>query len=344
MTESTLPNTCGRILLGDYSPQLKERLAERIAGFRAFDTSNVPAIPYISAWHEDEQVIWYEFAGRRLLSMLGCDCSGLAEAFRESIVDYRVFRQSEIENDVQERVISGSELTSARTDLRRQFMESGTVEAVYQIALPDDSIRWLKDNAVIETFRRDRLCLSLGVLTDISKEMEHKELLEQIGYIDGLTNLPNRNIMTRSIEVRIGQVERRQMQDFVFLLLDLDHFKQVNDTHGHQAGDHVLATVAEVMCASKRREEEIGRYGGEEFYGLIHGDLTTGRLFAERLRQAVESAIISYQSAIIPVTISIGLAAASEITPLSIERLIRQADRRLYDAKRSGRNRVVWQD
>jgi diguanylate cyclase (GGDEF)-like protein len=213
--------------------------------------------------------------------------------------------------------------------------------------MPGGKKIWLKDQAMIEIFADDEICLSIGCLTDVSKEMEQKELLEKVGYFDELTKLPKRSIMQRIIEINIGNLDRGHIKDFVFLLLDIDHFKRVNDTHGHQAGDQVLVNLAEVMCSTKRQEDEIGRYGGEEFYAFSTSSLQNGLQFAERLRMAVAANEFIYNQERIPVTVSIGLVAASqlaEVGKITVEELVRVADRRLYAAKQGGRNRVIGKD
>jgi diguanylate cyclase (GGDEF)-like protein len=180
--------------------------------------------------------------------------------------------------------------------LREKVKKAGAVEFVYQLALPGGKTIWLKDQANIEVFAEDQICLSIGCLTEVTKEMEQKDLLEKMGYFDELTQLPKRTILQRIIEMNIGNLRRGHIKDFVFLLLDLDHFKAVNDTHGHQAGDQVLVGFAEVMRATKRHEDEIGRYGGEEFYGFSIGGLKNGLQFAERLRLAVANTDFHLQS------------------------------------------------
>jgi diguanylate cyclase (GGDEF)-like protein len=200
---------------------------------------------------------------------------------------------------------------------------------------------------MIEVFAGDEICLSIGCLTDVTKEMEQKDLLEKFGYFDELTKLPKRSIMQRIIEINIGNLHRGYIKDFVFFLLDIDHFKAVNDTHGHQAGDKVLESLAEVMCSTKRQEDQIGRYGGEEFYAFSIGGLKNGLQFAQRLRVAVEANDFIYNQQRIPVTVSIGLVSAgqlAEVSEITMEELIRVADRRLYVAKQSGRNRVIGED
>lgn len=106
----------------------------------------------------------------------------------------------------------------------------------------------------------------------------------------------------------------------------------------------MLAHLAEVMTATKRKGDEIGRYGGEEFFGLTHGNIQSGRDFAERLRRKVEKTPFVYKGQNIVVTISIGLVSATQLDKLEAENLISTADRRLYLAKQQGRNRVIAVD
>ena len=335
---------CGKILTGQYSPELQKRVGMCISTFQSYDASGVPVIPYISAWEEGKTDIWYEFVSKKFCDLLDCSADQAVEAFKKSIVDRRVYSFQEVETKVQEDVLSGQELQMHRSGLREEGEKTGAVEAVYKIAVGDGGIVWLKDQASIETYGSDKICISLGCLTDVTKEMEQKSLLEKIGYFDELTNLPNRNIMYRILEIHIAQFQRKSIRDFIFLMLDIDHFKKVNDTYGHQAGDHVLATLAEVMSATKRKGDEIGRYGGEEFYGLTHGDIRSGWEFAERLRHKVEKTPLIYKGQKIHVTISVGLASASQLAGINAENLITTADKRLYIAKQSGRNQVVAGD
>lgn len=334
----------GKILAGGFSPSLCRRLTECVAALAALEKISSPIIPYIAAWREEEKIIWYEYVGARFLSLLGCGRGELDEVFRQSIVDRRLYRYGERESKVEEEIVTRAELRGDQAGLREEVKKAGAVEFVYQLALPGGKTVWLKDQANIEVFAADRICLSIGCLTEVTKEMEQKDLLEKIGYFDELTKLPKRTILQRIIEMNIGNLHRGHIHDFVFLLLDLDHFKAVNDHHGHQAGDQVLVTLAEVMRATKRHEDEIGRYGGEEFYGFSIGGLQNGLLFAERLRLAVANTEFLFNGERIPVTVSIGLVAASQLAgagKITVEELVRVADRRLYVAKEEGRNRVV---
>jgi diguanylate cyclase (GGDEF)-like protein len=341
---SSLPAYYGKLLNGPFSSELKTRLGEYIGICRAFDGSGVPAIPYISAWEENSHDIWYEFVSSRFLRLLGCSESQAVSAFRSSIIDRRVYQYRDVETKIEEEVLAGTELMKHRHGLREEGKKTGAVEAVYKITVANDKVVWLKDQATIETYVTDGICISLGCLTDVTKEMEQKALLEKIGYFDELTNLPNRNIMVRILEINISQLQRQSITDFIFLMLDIDHFKKVNDTYGHPAGDYVLSTLAEVMSATKRKGDEIGRYGGEEFFGLTHGTIRSGWEFAERLRCKVERTPFVYKGNEIHVTISVGLTAATELADLTAEHLIGSADKRLYSAKQRGRNQVIAED
>jgi diguanylate cyclase (GGDEF)-like protein len=342
---SDLAGPGGKILAGGFSPRLCQRLTECVTAMAALEKISSPIIPYIAAWREHEKIIWYEHVGARFLALLGCNRGEVDEVFRQSIVDRRLYRYAEREHKVEEEIVTRAELRGAQDGLREEVKKAGAVEFVYQLALPGGKTIWLKDQANIEVFVEDRICLSIGCLTEVTKEMEQKDLLEKIGYFDELTKLPKRTILQRIIEINIGNLRRGHINDFVFLLLDLDHFKAVNDTHGHQAGDHVLLGFAEVMRATKRHEDEIGRYGGEEFYGFSIGGLQNGLQFAERLRLAVANADFVFNRERIPVTVSVGLVAASQLAAvgeITVEELVRVADRRLYVAKEEGRNRVVF--
>jgi len=334
----------GRILHGRYSNALKTRVSEGIKALIECEKLAHSIIPYIAAWHEDERIIWYEYAGQEFSDLLDCSFKSLAESFRKSIIDQRVYRYTNRERKVEERIISRDELRGAWKGLREEVKESGRVEAVYKVLTSDNNTVWLKDQASIETFEEDNTCISIGFLTDVTKEMELKDLFQRIGYIDELTKLPRRSILDRILEINIGNLQRGHIEDFVLMLIDVDHFKLVNDRHGHQAGDHVLATLADVMKSTTRKQDEIGRYGGEEFYGFTVGEINIGLKFAERLRKRVEKYRFTFKKENIPITVSIGLISATQVgkvESLTADQLIFLADKSLYAAKQSGRNRVA---
>jgi two-component system, cell cycle response regulator len=159
---------------------------------------------------------------------------------------------------------------------------------------------------------------------------------------DQLTGLFNRRYMSRHLGTLISNANATG-KPVSFLILDIDYFKQVNDTHGHDIGDEVLREFATRISANVRGIDLACRYGGEEFVVVMPDtDLNFAYMVAERLRQAVADAPFSISSGPgqLPVTISIGVTA-SEGTGDTAEALLKRADQALYRAKRDGRNRVV---
>ena len=174
------PTYCGKILTGHYSPRLKERVAKCISSSRAFDETGNPSICYIAAWHEKDRIIWYEFAGGRLSELLGCESSQVAEVFRKSVVERRVYKYQAEESGIKKEILHRPELTSFRKELREEVKKTGITEAVYKLALSEGRTFWLKDQAEIERYPEDQSSISLGCLTVVSKEMEAAEEREKL--------------------------------------------------------------------------------------------------------------------------------------------------------------------
>ncbi len=157
---------------------------------------------------------------------------------------------------------------------------------------------------------------------------------------DPLTGITNRRGGDKALRDSLGSNE-----PVILLLLDIDHFKAVNDTHGHAAGDQVLRQVASTLERRSRRGDVVVRHGGEEFFVLITGaDPKLAETIGERYRQAIETMALSEAAGVKGVTVSIGTAvweAAEQGASPSPERMLAVADAALYEAKRGGRNRVV---
>ncbi len=133
---------------------------------------------------------------------------------------------------------------------------------------------------------------------------------------------------------------RRHGRPFSVALLDIDHFKRVNDRYGHVAGDRVLRAVAKLLDENRRTEDFLGRYGGEEFAVLLpETGLDAAAAAAEKLRRCVEKAKMNYEGAVIPVTLTAGVAEASS-ADTDPARLFSRADKALYSGKAGGRNRI----
>jgi hypothetical protein len=172
----------GKILKGNYSKKLKNRVSEYIQNLQAFEKTGVPIINYLAAWEDEKKSIWYEFASRKFLNIMGCEPSEIDGVFRNSVVDRRVYKYLSEDEHIEKDAINKSQISFSREKLRNESEKEGNTEAVYKI-LPDQGRAvWLKDIAKIEIHKDDNICLSLGFMTDITKEMtvfEEKERLAE---------------------------------------------------------------------------------------------------------------------------------------------------------------------
>ncbi|MDZ7938814.1 MAG: GGDEF domain-containing protein [Rhodoferax sp.] len=165
--------------------------------------------------------------------------------------------------------------------------------------------------------------------------------LERLTRQDGLTGLFNRNTF---VELTRQELQRAQRQHHAttILLLDLDHFKKVNDTWGHPAGDAVLRHVASLTQRTVRSTDLVGRLGGEEFIILLPAtSVDAARRLAEKLRSQIEASQVEWEGTSIRVTVSMGLAGVPADEKRDFESLYTDADKALYLAKQRGRNCVV---
>ena len=164
--------------------------------------------------------------------------------------------------------------------------------------------------------------------------------LEQLASFDALTGLANRRSVLEKAKFEMSRALRTEHQ-FSFLMIDIDHFKKVNDTFGHAAGDQVLHQIAEIMVCELRNIDICGRIGGEEFLVVMPDtNLDKALIAAERLRMAVASCNFHLSDQVFPITISIGAVVPSLGKEASLDALLAEADRALYKAKSNGRNRV----
>ena len=167
------------------------------------------------------------------------------------------------------------------------------------------------------------------------------DIYRELAATDSLTSLINRRRFLEIAENAHQQMKIDKSQ-LAIIMLDIDHFKNVNDLHGHKAGDQVLITVAASIKKSLRGNDVAGRYGGEEFIILVDGATPDQCLnIAERIRQAVARLSIQIDQGIVKVTISLGLACMDPDQVLPLDGLINCADQAMYMAKQQGRNRVV---
>ena len=190
----------------------------------------------------------------------------------------------------------------------------------------------------------ENVCIILFDVTDaaIYRSMHQAAMkkLEMVSRVDGLTQLFNRSHWQSRLAEEFSRAARYQAP-LSLIMFDLDHFKSVNDTHGHLGGDAVLVQVSAIIKAALRDSDIAGRYGGEEFGIVLPNTNAEGaRVVAERLRNTIQATPVPFDKIQIPVTASLGIAEFVHSIK-DAEEFIANADAALYEAKESGRNRVI---
>ena len=181
-------------------------------------------------------------------------------------------------------------------------------------------------------------------LENLTKELERKnKILDNLANIDGLTEIYNHRYFQNALDQEINRSHRNEGY-LSLLLIDIDHFKVFNDTHGHQAGDFILKEFAQILKNNLRQYDILARYGGEEFVIILpETDSESGLAVGEKLRKEIENTSFVENKQFYHVTASFGLAsnkpAAEDL--FSKSNFINMADTALYDSKNQGRNRVT---
>jgi diguanylate cyclase (GGDEF)-like protein len=200
------------------------------------------------------------------------------------------------------------------------------------------------DDYLTKPFHHEELIARVGVgrrIIGLQREIEAKNLLlKELALTDALTGLPNRRAIEDWATRQLSGAARYGFPFWV-ALADLDHFKTVNDTHGHDAGDTVLKTFSEILKHNSRRSDICGRMGGEEFLSILtHATEENARAVVNRVRAELEATKFIFDGNNLTVTASFGVAGFSGAQAPDFNRLVAQADAALYSAKRRGRNRV----
>ncbi|MDD1620024.1 MAG: CHASE domain-containing protein [Methylococcaceae bacterium] len=257
---------------------------------------------------------WLDFTGRSLFEEIG-------RGWLESVYPAHV------------------ELVAKLLDWHFQLRKPFSVE--YRLRRHDGEYRWIMDTGVPRFDEDGDFMGFIGSCIDITEHKKMEEELWELATTDGLTGLLNRRHFLVCLQEEFDRSQRNAELHSSVLMLDLDHFKRINDGYGHAAGDAVLKHFAEIIHAEQRKIDVVGRLGGEEFAIILPDTgLSEARVFAERLRKAVADKPLQQQDTNIEITVSIGIALLSAATE-NPDSVLRDADRALYVAKESGRNQVV---
>ncbi len=208
-----------------------------------------------------------------------------------------------------------------------------------ELVLPGGTRVW--HTTLTPVYEEERITSIVGSAQDITERKRAEEHLRYLATTDELTGLYNRRHFMEILDTEIERA-KRYGQSLALISLDIDHFKTINDTHGHAVGDAALEHLAAQLLACKRQPDSLGRLGGEEFALIApHTDRAGATELAERIRSELERTPIELESTSLHPTISLGVTALNVQDNDTIDALLKRADDALYEAKRTGRNRTV---
>lgn len=347
-------NYPGRVLNGDYSSGLKTHLKNYLTCYDSYDTHGTPVIPYIAAWHHQGRQVWYEFVGQGLLDIFSCTPEHAAQAFRQSIQERRIYDLTESQSDMRPAIQDLETIQRERTDLRAEVIRTGQVEAIYKSAPPERSIIWFKDQAVVETCPADGIHLSLGCLTDVTKEMETEAHLERVqtalrksrekyrelSVRDNLTGLFNTRYLYQRLEELVEDAKVRN-QSIALIFMDVDDFKSVVDAQGHLNASRTLQQLAGTLRQLIAAPGFGVAYGGDEFVVVLPDcNKQDALIIAETIRARIREAVyLQDQGLNIQIKASFGVAVFPE-DAADVTEILGLADRAMFHVKNSGKDSV----
>ncbi|MEE9910388.1 MAG: GGDEF domain-containing protein [Deltaproteobacteria bacterium] len=205
----------------------------------------------------------------------------------------------------------------------------------------DSDFKYMQQSCTMGPLRNEKNDITYLFIAvhDVTETVNFEQKLIELNMLDALTGVNNR----RSLETHLREeIERhkRYGHPLSLIMFDIDHFKHVNDTYGHQCGDYILQVIAELICKSIRSEDILARYGGEEFCCVLpETPLSAAVILAERFRKKIADHVFEYQEHRVQLTISLGVSAMGASTATS-DMLLKNADDGLYVAKNRGRNQM----
>ncbi|WP_319583411.1 diguanylate cyclase [uncultured Pseudodesulfovibrio sp.] len=236
--------------------------------------------------------------------------------------------------------IHPDDLAATEQQLARSIETKEPLYLEFRIVRADGVTRHIRIEGLVQVDEKGMPTRLIGISMDVTEQRKMEDELRTLASTDPLTGASNRRQFMSRLSEEFERCKRYNTS-LVLLSLDIDHFKRINDTYGHPAGDDVLKELVALCRNTLRTTDLFGRVGGEEFQAaLTQTRIGAGEKTAERLRRRVEQCEVKTHDQIITFTISIGVTALAPEDE-SIEALLKRADDALYQAKRSGRNRVV---
>lgn len=344
----------GRILDGDYSDRLKKHIAECIQRLQAYDELGSPTIPYIAAWQEKQNVIWYEYVSRQFIRLLGCEYANAAQCFKNSIIERHRYIKKDSDIRPHEEILKSSQVDGRKYELRAEAQNRGTTEAVYKISTAGGLTHWVKDQAVLEHFKPDNILISLGNLCIVTKEMEAEEHLKEIqealrkseqnyreqAIHDNLTDLYNTRHLYAALSDLIEKSKLSQ-QSFSLVFMDIDNFKTVVDTHGHLNASQALQEIAATIKKTIKSPAYGVAYGGDEFVLVLPGfNKQQAMETAEAVRAQIKETIYLQKAGLkVHVSASLGVSTFPDDAGTLTE-LLALADQAMFSVKERGKDLV----
>jgi diguanylate cyclase (GGDEF)-like protein len=278
----------------------------------------------------EERVYFKDRAGRRILASAGSLGGLVLGGDGERVI-----------GKTDEEVFQG-ELADPSNFDDRHILETGEtiICPVRRVTLPGRGEMWFQTTKMPLRNRAGRIIGTFGITKDLTAQIEAERALEHLALHDPLTGLPNRALIVDRINQMLARTRRYGLRS-ALLFLDLDDFKEINDTLGHQAGDQLLVAVGKRLQEAARPSDTVGRLGGDEFVVLIESDVARpgAEIVAARLLEALRWPFkLAASEDPVTVSASIGIAEADEQGP---DELLRDADLALYRAKASGKRRAV---
>ncbi|MGG5290635.1 GGDEF domain-containing protein [Pseudomonas shirazensis] len=232
------------------------------------------------------------------------------------------------------------DLEYAERSLAQVLLQGAVEDREYRIINAAGEIRWLSDKCYINQQQDGDRVIVVGIAEDITEKKQLESELQRLATTDVLTQSSNRRHFFECAN-QAFTAAREDGTPLSFLLLDIDDFKLINDTYGHQQGDQVLQHIADSGKAVLRRGDVFGRIGGEEFAAVFPGcEAEVAEQIAERLQREIQRLSFSHGEERFGVTISQGLTSLRD-EDLSLDSLFARADAAMYQAKRMGKNQII---